>query len=140
MFKSIQVGATKEHLSQNANSTNKYSRRNGSDIEIHSNEDKLVNNNINKQTHRNKYLRQDNVKGSSITSKTYQLSEQNNQALLEKELRKKSDISLQHNVTKMFEQNSSQLLKYIKGNIFARALEFTETQRESKLFLSTKEW
>ena len=74
MFKSIQVGATKEYLPQNANSTNKYSRRNGSYIEIYSNEDKLVNNNINKQTHRNKDLRQDNVKGSSITSKTHPLS------------------------------------------------------------------
>ena len=33
----------------------------------------------------------------------------------------------------MFEQNSPQLLKYIKRNIFARELEFTERKNARKL-------
>ena len=47
LFQHIRVGATNENLPQNANLNNKYSRRNGADIEIYSNDDKLVYNNIN---------------------------------------------------------------------------------------------
>ena len=47
LFKRIRFGATHEHLPQNINLNNKYNRRNGADIAIYSNNDKLVNNTIN---------------------------------------------------------------------------------------------
>ena len=48
LLKRIRVRSTKEHLSQNTKSNNKYSRRNGADIEIYSIDGTLLNNNINK--------------------------------------------------------------------------------------------
>ena len=110
LFKNTQVVNSKTQLPLNMKLIKKHSRQYDEDNNIYSNEEKITNNNSNKYICKRKDIRHDNDDSRSSTLSIYPLSKQNNQELIEKELRHEYDIFLQHNVKETFENTSQKLL------------------------------
>ena len=125
-FKTKQVGNSKDHLPLNINPTKKHSRNNGEELGIYSEDEKIIKNNLNKYIYNSKVIHHDKIQSSSFTSSIYSLLKQNNQESLEKELRKKSDTSLQHNVTENRERASQNFINCIQGKICVKVIAFTK--------------
>ena len=126
MFQNKQVGNSKDHLPLNINPTKKHSRHNGEELDIYSEDEKIINNNSNKYIYNSKVIHHDKIQSSSFTSSIHSLLKQNNQESLEKELRKKSDTSLQHNVTENRERASQNFINCIQGKICVKVIAFTK--------------
>ena len=131
LFKRIRFRTTNEHLPQNINLNNKYNRRNGTDIAIYSNNDKLVNNNINTDLETskevlNKQLLQKSDETTEVSVKFQtEIDSVNNLKILSKvdedertrlyELRELSDTMIVTENNKLI--CSSQTISYLKEDV-----------------------